>query len=239
MQSLILAGGLGTRLGPLAGDIAKPMQPVAGRPFLDLLLRYFAGQGISEFILCVGHQAESIREHFGDGSAFGVRIRYSMERAPLGTGGALRYALPLIDGERMLVSNGDSFVDFALAGLVHAHERLRPQATVVLAGVDDAARFGAVELDAGGRVTAFREKGSDVAGLVNAGVYVLERALIERFPAEVPVSLERDCLPGLAAEGQVVGMPVEGRLIDIGTPESLRAARTDPLFVRLAGAVPC
>ena len=239
MQSLILAGGFGTRLGPLAGDIAKPMQPVTGRPFLELLLRYLAGQGIADFVLCVGHQAESVREHFGDGSAFGIKVRYSMEHAALGTGGALRNALPLMERERMLVSNGDSFVDFAVAALVGVHERLRLQATMVLADVEDVARFGAVEIDAGGRVTGFREKGSDVAGLVNAGVYVLERALIERFPADVPLSLERDCLPGLVADGQVAGMPVTGRLIDIGTPESLLAARSDPVIATLAEAVPC
>ena len=165
-------------------------------------------------------------------------MRYSAEYASLGTGGALRNALPLIERDRMLVSNGDSYVDFDLSALVRTHERLRPEATIVLAGVDEVARFGAVELDARGRVTGFREKESRSGGLVNGGVYLLERKLVERLPAD-PSSLERECFPALVARGQLAGMPVAGRLVDIGTPESLRAARSDPMIAALAEAMPC
>jgi NDP-sugar pyrophosphorylase family protein len=239
MQSVILAGGLGTRLGPLGADTAKPMQPVAGRPFLELVMCYLAAQGVADFVLCVGHRADQVREHFGDGGRLDVRVRYSTEHEPLGTGGALRRALPLIDGERVLVSNGDSFVDFSVPALVRTHQQLRPQASMVLVRADDADRFGSVEVDRDGWVRAFAEKASPAAGLVNGGVYLVERELIERLSADGPSSLERDCFPALVAGQQLAGMPVGGTLVDIGTPESLEAARSDATFAALAEPVRC
>ncbi len=237
MQTLILAGGLGTRLGSLAADTPKPMLEIAGRPFLELQIRYLAGQGISDVVLCVGHLAGRVRAHFGDGSAFGVRIAYALENRQLGTGGAVRNALPLISGGSVLICNGDSFVDFDVAALAKLHARLGSLATLVLVSVEDPSRFGSVVLGPDGRITRFDEKIGSGAGQVNAGVYLVERRLIEQMPPG-PASLERDVFPMLT-DGRLGGLPVTGRMVDIGTPEALGAARADRMLVDLATLQPC
>ncbi|MEO8246778.1 MAG: nucleotidyltransferase family protein [Chloroflexota bacterium] len=237
MQTLILAGGLGTRLGSLASDTPKPMLEVAGRPFLELQLRYLASQGIRDVVLCTGHRAERVRDHFGDGATLGLSIAYAIEDRPLGTGGAVRNALPLIADERILICNGDSFVRFDVAELTRVHGQLGTLASMILVSVEDAGRFGIVELAADGRVVAFAEKVARGAGLVNAGVYVVERRLVEELPSGTS-SLERDVFPTLT-DGRLGGLPVAGPLIDIGTPAALDAARTDQMLAALAVLQPC
>jgi NDP-sugar pyrophosphorylase family protein len=233
VAALILAGGLGTRLRPVIGeDLPKSLVDVAGRPFIDGLLSQLARQGIRDVYLLVGHGADAMRAHVGDGARWELRVRYSQEREPLGTGGALRHALPKLTGARFVVMNGDSFVEVALPAVVDAHDRahrdLGVLATLVLVREEDTERFGSVELGPEGRITAFREKASARGpGLVSAGVYVMERAAIASIPPGRAVSLEREVWPSLI-DGGLAGHVVRGAFADLGTPRSLEALRSEP-----------
>ncbi len=219
----ILAGGLGTRLRPAVGDRPKVLAPVHGRPFLAYLLDRLAGAG--EVVLLTGHGAGQVRAAFGASYA-SLRLVYSEEPSPLGTAGALRRALPLLGAETILLLNGDSFCDVDLAELGRCHRACGAALTMALAQVADASRFGRVALGPGGRVLRFEEKREEKSsGWVNAGVYLLRRALVEdAVPDGRPVSLEREVLPALAARGLVHGFLASGRLLDIGTPESYAEA---------------
>lgn len=231
MQTVVLVGGLGTRLGTLARATGKPMVAIAGRPFLELLIRHLARQGLVDLVLCVGYRADRIRRTLGDGRRLGVRIQYSEEDRPLGTAGALRQAATLLDTTTFIISNGDSMIDFSCRALLDAHRASGATVTVTLARADDARRFGLMSVDADGRITGFVEKPSaPVGGLVNAGVYACEPALLDRLPDEVPASLERDVLPALLGGG-LHGHLAEGHLVDIGTPAALAAARRDPAYL--------
>jgi NDP-sugar pyrophosphorylase family protein len=219
----ILAGGLGERLRPALGEIPKVLAEVAGRPFLAYLLDQIARAGFRDVVLCTGWRAEAVERAFGD--AYGsLRLRYSPEREPLGTAGALRHALPLLGAETALVMNGDSFCDADLLAAWDWHRARRSQATLLLVEVDDAARYGRVEVDSGGLIRRFTEKqAGGGAGWINAGIYWLARAWIESIEAEKPLSLERDVFPGWIGRG-LAGMRTTARFLDIGTPQSYAGA---------------
>lgn len=231
-QAAILVGGQGTRLRGVTGSrLPKPMVDVAGRPFLEYLLRYLQRQGVRRICLMTGHQASVVEEYFGVGSALGLRIAYSRETSPLGTGGALRLALAKLGGDRFIVMNGDSYFGVELDQLVETHLGCAAPhlvATIALARAADGSRFGAVSVTPTGAITAFDEKSSiGRPGLVSAGIYVVERSLVESIPPGRPVSLERDVWP-LHLGGGLVGLEMSGEFEDIGTPESLAALREAP-----------
>jgi NDP-sugar pyrophosphorylase family protein len=244
MQALILAGGLGTRLRSVIGaELPKPMAAFAGRPFLAWLVLQLRREGIHDIWFLVGHGADIVQTYFGTGDALGVRLRYSVEPVPLGTGGALRHALPQLDGDRFLVTNGDSFLSAPLRELVDEHVRSlavrRTAATLALVQRDDASRFGAVTLAADGAIDAFREKApSPAPGLVSAGIYVIERSVLESIPDGRPVSLEREIWP-LLLDGRLRGLPLDGDFTDMGVPDAFAALQADPSpLLALAGEVP-
>ncbi len=224
---LILAGGLGTRLRPALSDRPKGLAPVAGRPFLRIQIELLRGAGARQFVLCVGHRGEQIRETFGDGSELGVRIEYSVEGERLmGTAGALKLAERFFR-PRALVLNGDTYLaadyDCLVRGHCAEHARCGALATVALARAEDAARFGTVLLDSTGRYLAgFREKESVGSGgcWLNAGAYVVERTLLDNIPAGTPTSLERETFPDvLRAGGRIAAACCAEPFYDIGTPE--------------------
>jgi mannose-1-phosphate guanylyltransferase len=243
MQALILAGGLGTRLRSVIGsELPKSMATFGGRPFLEYLVLQLRRDGFRDVWLLTGHGAEVVETYFGTGDALGVRLRYSTEPVPLGTAGALRHILPQLDGERFLVSNGDSFLAAHLGALVDAHLAslpVRAAATIALVRRDDASRFGAVALAADGAVTAFREKDPTPApGLVSAGIYVVERALLESIPTGRPVSLEREIWPVLL-DGRLRGVVMDGPFTDMGVPDAYAALQADPgPLLEIAGEGP-
>lgn len=226
--AIVLVGGLGTRLGDLAGDLPKPMVEVAGRPFLEHLVRWLARHGVSRVVMATGHRAEAVEAHFGDGRAFGLAIDYSREAAPLGTGGALRQATTLVGGETFLALNGDSVL--AIDPTVLLAELLPgTDAALALRRVPDAGRYGAVQLAPDGTLTAFEEKRQGAGpGLINGGIYAFQRGVLDALPADGPSSLERDLLPGLARMGHLRGRPFDAYFVDIGTPETLTGLRADP-----------
>lgn len=219
----ILAGGLGTRLRPAIGDRAKVVAEVEGRPFLTHLLDALAAAGFRDVVLCVGHRADEVESALG--AAYGpVRIAYSRESEPLGTGGAIALAAPLLAAPACMVMNGDSFCDVDFAAAWARHRERAAEASVVVVEVPDASRYGRVELGADDRVVRFAEKQDDGRpGWINAGIYLLSRARLASIERGRPLSLEREVLPGWVAQG-LFAFRTRGRFIDIGTPGSYAEA---------------
>jgi NDP-sugar pyrophosphorylase family protein len=232
MRAVILAGGEGTRLRPLTLSTPKPVVPVVDRPFLRHQIDLLAGAGVREIVLSVAYRPERVEAVFGDGAAFGVRIRYAVEETPLGTGGAVRHAMPLLD-ERTVVLNGDVLTDVDLAAVVARHDAEKASATILLAPVPNPAAYGLVETDAHGRVRRFLEKPRPeqiTTDTINAGIYVLETGVLDLMPEGVNYSIERGFFPALLARGDRVLGPVHrGYWIDIGTPEKYLQVHRDIL----------
>ena len=224
MKVFVLAGGLGTRLRSRFGELPKPLAPLAGRPFLARQLGWLGEHGLADVVLCVGHGADQVESALGDGGALGIRLAYSREAEPLGTGGALRNAAAWVDGPA-LVLNGDTLPELDPWELERARWERGRIGAIALYRAEDAAATGRVELDGEGRVTRFVEKdpGHRGAAWVNGGCYAFDPRLWDRLP-EGPSSLERDTLPVLAAEGEIHGLRVAGTFWDIGTPEGWERA---------------
>jgi NDP-sugar pyrophosphorylase family protein len=229
-DAVILCGGLGTRLRGVVADRPKPMADVGGKPFLQLLVDHVSAFGFRRFVLCSGHMADSIESRFGakDGEpapSSGLDIVMSRESQPLGTGGAVWNAGALIHSGSFIVLNGDSFCAVDYGGLLAAHGRCQASVTVVVTSIADASQYGTVEMDRSGRIAGFREKtGVRARGLVNAGVYVFRRSVLDEIRITPPFSLERDIFPRLAADSGLHGWVTPGPLLDIGTPERYREA---------------
>jgi len=202
VYALIIAGGEGERLRPLTSDRPKPMIPVAGRPILEYQIRWLAGQGVSDVILLCGYKAEVIQEHFGDGSRFGLRVHYSLEREPLGRGGALKLGARLLppDEDLALALNGDILTNQPLAPLSRYHRRKGATATVMLTRLRSP--YGITLRDRASRIIAFQEKPL-LPHWINAGVYVLAPDFFRRLPDRG--DHETTTFPELAAEGKLFG----------------------------------
>jgi NDP-sugar pyrophosphorylase family protein len=224
VKAFILAGGLGTRLKPRFGDLPKPLAPLGGRPFLACQLEWLASHGVRSAVLCVGYGADQVRASLGDGSTLGVRLEYSTETEPLGTGGALRLAEPFVDGPALVV-NGDTLLECDPWIVQRARWESGWIGAIALYEVADAASRGRVECAHDGRVTRFVEKDPDHRGAayVNGGLYAFSPVLWRHLPAGAS-SLERDVLPKLAASGLLGGIAVTGGFFDIGTPEEWQRA---------------
>jgi NDP-sugar pyrophosphorylase family protein len=235
MKAVILAGGEGTRLRPLTLTTPKPVVPVVDRPFLRHQIDLLAGVGVAEIVLSVAYRPERIQAVFGDGSSLGIRIRYAVEDSPLGTGGAVKNALPFLD-DRTIVLNGDVLTDVDLAGVVARHAAEGASATILLTPVPNPTAYGLVETGPGGRVLRFREKPKPdevTADTINAGIYVLETRVLDLVPPGVNHSIERGFFPALLARGDLVLGPVHrGYWIDIGTPEKYLQVHRDVLSRR-------
>lgn len=226
-DAVVLAGGFGTRLAAVVSEVPKPMAPIAGRPFLERLLDRLGAQGVQRVVLAVGHKREIIQNHFG--SRYGVLdIRYSIESEPLGTGGALRHAFEENQLERALALNGDTFCTADLAAFSAAHTTAGRAASLTLVPMDDAGRYGAVEIDGAGRIAAFREKDpAPRPGLINAGLYALERRVFELAGDQKKFSFEQAVLQTHAATAGFAGHIAEGAMfIDIGIPDDYHRAQT-------------
>ncbi len=240
IQAVILAGGLGTRLRPLTLDRPKPVVPLLNVPFLCYQLGLLGAHGVRDVILSVSHRPEVIRatmsrERLGD-----VRLRDVVEKAPLGTAGGVRNAVDLVEG-RVVVLNGDILTDLDLSTMLRSHEARGAAATIYLTPVENPTAYGLVELEADGRVRRFLEKpGRDevTTNTVNAGVYVLEKELLELIPKGTPHSIEREFFPLLLERGvPFYGYVSTGYWLDIGTPAKYLQAQQDLLAHRLRGRV--
>ena len=200
MQALILAGGEGTRLRPLTSTVPKPVVPLVDRPFIAYMLEWLHGHGIDDVILACGFMADGVRSVLGDGSAFGVSLRYIEEPEPLGTGGALKYAEDLL-ADRFFMLNGDCLTDMDLTEQLRQHERTGARATLALMPVDDPSAYGLVRRNDDLSVRQFVEKPSPDeidTNLINAGAYILHRDVLDDMaPAGTNISIEREVFPAL------------------------------------------
>jgi NDP-sugar pyrophosphorylase family protein len=187
-------------------------------------MSYLQSQTVTNAILCAGYGAEDIMRYCSDGSRWGIRLRYSVETAPLGTAGALKHAEGLIDSDPFLAFNGDSLIRADLSALLRFHADKNAGITLVLARVADRSRFGSATLAEDGSITRFCEKGEHGPGLINAGIYAVSHSVLEEIPIHRKTSLEADLLQGLARR-RICGMPVSGPFVDIGTPEAYQEAQ--------------
>ena len=231
MQAILLCGGMGTRLRSVVSDRPKPMADICGKPFLQYLLEMLRDKGITEVIFALGYMGEMIEEYFQDGSAFGLKISYSYEEEPLGTGGAIRNALPKILEEEVLVLNADTYFPMDYQGLLCFDQENDGDFSLATRGVPDISRYGAVRRDAAGRILAWNEKledgGQPLAGEINGGIYVMKKSLIAEIP-EGKQSLEQDCIPKWLSEGKrIFGLPFDGYFMDIGIPKDYQQFITD------------
>jgi NDP-sugar pyrophosphorylase family protein len=229
MQTVILAGGLGTRLGALTRKIPKPMAPVAGIPYLEHQLRLLERQSLRDVLMLTGYLGDQIESYFGDGSRLGLRIRYSRERRPLGTGGALREARSLLD-ESFLLMYGDSLLPIEYSPAAHLLEGSAALGVIVvyLDPSGDTAVRPNVALDRSGLVARYDKTATADAALeyVEAGVSCFRRDVLDLLPDGAPdrgpVSFEQYVFPRLIDRRQLVGLPTLQRFYDIGTPDRLR-----------------
>ncbi len=222
IKALILAGGKGARLRPLALHIPKPIVPLANIPFLFFQIDHIKRAKITEIILSLSYQPRKIADIFGDGLKYGVTIRYTHEDLPRGTAGAFKAAENLID-DTSIVLNGDILTDTDLLDVLQYHRAKQAQATIVTARVMNPAGYGLVETDSSGRVKRFMEKPpeDEVTGdTINAGIYILERSVLDRIPAEGTQSFERELFPAMVQEGaQIFAYLTHAYWQDIGSPQ--------------------
>ncbi|MGH2843948.1 MAG: sugar phosphate nucleotidyltransferase [Solirubrobacteraceae bacterium] len=240
MQALILAGGQATRLRPLTSRVPKMVVPLVGRPFISYMLEWLRSHGVDDVVISCGFLADGVRAVLGDGSQFGVRLRYVDEPEPLGTGGALKFAEEFLD-ERVFVLNGDVLTDIDLTAQLAQHEQTGARATLALVGVEDPSAYGVVHCRADTSVEEFLEKpGPEQAldsNLVNAGAYIIEREVLGGMaPAGSVSSIERDLFPTLVDAG-LHGYCAGGYWLDIGTPERYLRASFDIMEGNVATSV--
>lgn len=226
MQTLILAGGFGTRLRNIVKDYPKSMAVVNNKPFLEYLVLQLKKHSIIDIILSIGYLGKKIKEYFKDGTKWGVNIKYSEEDRSLGTGGALRLAQRIIKEDNFLVLNGHSYLDIDFGKLIKFHENKRAIATIALVAVDNPKRYGLVEIADDGQIIEFVEKEKNSGlNLINGGVYVFSREIFDFVP-EGKVSLEKDIFPKMINH-RFYGVKSKAYFIDMGTPEDYRRVQKD------------
>jgi len=228
--AILLVGGFGTRLMPLTKNTPKPMLTVAGLPVTEHQIAMAKAAGITEIVLATSYLSEIFTPYFGDGSKWGISIKYAVEKEPLGTGGAIRNAAQLLSGnESIVILNGDVLSSHNLAEQIRQHEAHDADVTLHLTEVPDARAFGCVPTDSEGRVTAFLEKMENpVTNQINAGCYVFNPRVLTTIPLGAVVSVERETFPQLVANNAAVYGYVENSYwLDIGTPRALLKASID------------
>src|SRR3954447_9240616 len=238
IQAVILVGGEGTRLRPLTVTVPKPVLPLVDRPFLVYMLEWLRRHGVDDVIMSCGFLATSVRNVLGDGSQFGVRLRFIEEPEPRGTAGALKYAEDLLE-ERFLMLNGDVLTDIDLTAQIARHVEAGAVATLALVPVEDPTAYGLVRTHDDWSVKEFVEKptaDSIDTNLISAGAYVLERRVLDLIPPDRNVSIEREVWPRLVGNG-LYAFAGDAYWLDIGTPERYLQATFDILEGNVQTAV--
>jgi mannose-1-phosphate guanylyltransferase len=230
VQAVILVGGEGTRLRPLTSTVPKPVVPLVDRPLIVHMLEWLRRHGVDDVVLSCGFLATSVRNVLGDGSRWGLRLRFVEEPEPRGTAGALKYAEELLD-DRFLMLNGDVLTDLDLTAQLARHEEAGATATLGLVPVPDPSAYGLVRVADDGAVTEFVEKPPADAvidtNLISAGAYVLERSVLELVPPDRAVSIEREVWPRLVGRGLFGCVHDDAYWLDVGTPERYLKATFD------------
>jgi mannose-1-phosphate guanylyltransferase len=238
VQAVILVGGEGTRLRPLTSTVPKPVVPLVDRPFIVYMLEWLARHGVDDIVMSCGFLATAVRNVLGDGSQYGVKLRFVEEPEPRGTAGALKYAEDLLE-DRFLMLNGDVLTDIDLTAQIAQHEATKATATLALVPVDDPTAYGLVPLHEDHAVREFVEKPSADqidTNLISAGAYVLERSVLDLIPPDRNVSIEREIWPQLVGDG-LYGYPSDAYWLDIGTPERYLQGTFDILEGNVATGV--
>ena len=225
-EAVVMAGGLGTRLGMLTAECPKPMLDVGGKPFLSYLLDYLFFNGISHVVLAVSYKHEIISTYFGKNYR-GIEIDYSVSDPPMGTGGYLVTALEMACYDEVAVLNGDTLFDVNMRDLFDFHRDVSGMVTLALRTMFNTDRYGLVEIDvASKRIVGFREKAHFDKGLINGGVYVVSRSALLSVAPHVSFSFEHDFLEKYYGLYPFYGFVHDGFFIDIGTPEDYQKAQT-------------
>ena len=226
-QAVVMVGGKGTRLLPLTETRPKIILPVADRPCLWYLLRSLARAGIEEVILACGYKSEQMREAIGDGSDLGLNIIYSYEDEPLGTGGAMKLVEDRLD-DVFVAANGDVFASIDVASEIREHIETGASVTISLTPVENPCEFGIARVQSDGRITEFKEKPRPeevFSNLINAGVYVLNRSVLDYVPERTFYDFSKDLVPRLMADGhRIQGFQIDGIWMDVGRPHDLLGA---------------
>jgi mannose-1-phosphate guanylyltransferase len=232
MQSLILAGGKGTRLRPLTMHTPKPIMPIANRPFLFYQLELLKRANVHDCILSLSYQPQKIEDKLGDGTLYNMRVSYTVEASPLGTAGAYRNAEGLIN-ESTIVFNGDVLTDIDLNEVIHFHREKNALATLVLTPVENPTAYGLVETDADGRIRRFLEKPKPeevTCNTINAGIYILEPKVLEYIPAGESYMFEYGVFPALLKNNEPFYAYIyDGYWRDIGSSASYLQSNLDVL----------
>ena len=236
MKAVILAGGEGTRLRPLTSNQPKPMIPLVNRPMLEHIVHLLARHGFDDIVVTVAYLANQIRDYFGDGTDFGVRMRYATEEQPLGTAGSVRNAADELD-EPFLVISGDVLTDLDLTEFVAAHRASGAAASIALKQVENPLEFGIVITRSDGSIERFLEKptwGEVFSDTINTGIYVLEPSIFDHIPPGEVVDFSSDVFPALLAAGdRIHGYVADGYWEDVGTTEAYLSAHVDVLDGRV------
>lgn len=226
-EAIILAGGFGTRLQSVVSDVPKPMAPVAGKPYLVYLVKYLKSFGVEHIVLSVGYLSEVVVNYFGN-EYEGIKISYSKEENPLGTGGGIKLALEKCTTENVIVLNGDSFFDVDIKALFALHLQKKAKASLGVRLVENVGRYGEVVLSDMDEIIQFSEKSDkQEAGLINGGVYILTRNALEAFQANTKFSLESDFFQKQAGFNRLYALEFSSYFIDIGIPSEFERANKE------------
>lgn len=227
-EAIILAGGFGTRLQKVVNDVPKPMAPVNRIPFLNYVFDYLRFYKIQHVVLSTGYLSEKIVEYYKD-EFKGIKISYAKEETPLGTGGGIRNAMTKCTTDDVLVLNGDSFFDVDVKSHYRNHIFKQADCTLALRKVDNAARYGTIQLGRLNKIAAFKEKDNvEKEGLINGGVYILNRAIyLNKTEVDTAFSIEKDFYEKRLKELHIFGFEYNGYFIDIGIPEDYKKAQDD------------
>jgi len=228
MECIILAGGLGTRLRTVIGSAPKCMAPVDGKPFLHYLLVYLQRQRVSRAILSLGYMHETVLDWLeAHRSSFPFRIDHVIEEEPLGTGGGVALALKDAASPDVLVCNGDTMFDIDLAALLQFHRQKEAATTIALKGMRDFDRYGVVRIDDAGCVRSFEEKRARDSGLINGGIYVINKEYLFGKQLGNKFSFEQEFLQAFVGERRFFGLESGAYFIDIGVPGDYEQAQED------------
>lgn len=223
-ESILLAGGLGTRLQKVVSDVPKPMASVSGRPFVEYVLDYLIESGIEKFIFSIGYKYDFFTSYFGD-KYKNCEIEYSIEHSPLGTGGGIKKAMEKARSEKILVVNADTIFKVDIPHFLKQHKKTNADITIALRQVDDISRYGSVEVNEDLRVIAFTEKNKlKGSGFINGGVYIFRNDFFESMDLPEKFSLEKDCLEKYCMDIKIGGFPSDAYFLDIGVPEDYEKA---------------
>ena len=223
MKTIILAGGLGTRLRAMISDKPKPMVQICGKPFLEWQIELLKRFNLRDIILSVGYMGNEIKNYFGNGKKFDVGIEYAEEEEPLGTGGALKNAKSYVFREnKFIVMNGDTYLNTDFIDFIKFHEEKNGLATIALAKVNDPHRYGSVKIDRNCKVAEFIEKSDKSFGRVNAGVYIFDSSIYRYMPDKDKFSLEYDFFSMLLETKRIFGYKTNCYFRDLGTPEDYK-----------------